>query len=55
MGAVSARGFGPPGLVRARAQLPGQIRLIQRAQAVEEMMALGGESGVLKLAISGEM
>ena len=36
-------------------QWDGQFRLAQRAQVVEDMKALGEESGILKLVSSGEM
>ncbi|MDE0114206.1 MAG: IS4 family transposase, partial [Albidovulum sp.] len=51
-GYLNRKGDRPPG---HQLQWDGQIRLAQRAQVVEDMMALAGKSSVLKLVRSGKM
>ena len=51
-GCLNRKNDGPPG---HQLQWDGQIRLAQRAQMVEEMKALAGESSVLKLLSSGDI
>ena len=51
-GYLNRKGDRPPG---HQLQWDGQIRLAQRAQVVEDMIALAGESGVLKLVSPGKM
>ena len=51
-GYLNRKGDRPPG---RQIQWDGQIRLAQRAQVVEDMMVLAGESGILKLVCPGKM
>ena len=51
-GYLNRKGDRPPG---HQIQWDGQIRLAQRAQVVEDMMVLAGESGILKLVCPGKM
>ncbi len=51
-GYLNRKNDGPPD---RRNQWDGQIRLAQRAQMVEEMKALAGESSVSKLLRSGDI